>query len=158
MIKGNLRRRIIALCAAFAAVLATAIAASPAASADSTRTMVLSFSCGTGLPYGLYIDIWTSGTGWQGWYSPPGTSYAVGNTKVFTISVPTYGFMFSYEPSYCDNQPSGTGPMWEGYDYGINAGTSTITANGGCADYTYSPGYGQNYLFYYCSISSLSYA
>jgi len=157
MIKRSLRRRIIALCAATAAVLATAIAASPAASADSTRTMVLSFSCGTGLPYGLYIDI-NTGAGWSGWYSPPGSSYAVGTTKVFTISVPTSGFLFSYEPSYCDNQPSSSGyPLWEGYDYGINAGTSTITANGGCADYTYSVGYGQSYLLYYCSITSLTY-
>lgn len=152
MIKRSLRRKALALCSASVAVLATTVAASPPASADATRTMVLSFSCGTGLPYGLYIS-----TG-SGWYSPPGTSYAVGTTKVFTISVPTSGFLFSYQPSYCDNQPTGGGyPMWEGYDYGINAGTSTITANGGCADYTYSTGYMQTYLFYYCSLSSISY-
>lgn len=153
MIKRNLRRRIIALCAAFAAVLATAIAASPAASADSTRTMVLAFSCDTGLPYGLYIDLYTS-SGWGGWYSPPGTSYADGNTKVFTISVPTYGFTLAYKPSYCTNQQSGTLEL-ESDDYGVNAGTSTITALGHCADYQYS--YYGTWLIYDCSISSLTY-
>jgi len=152
MIKRSLRRRIVALCSASAAILATTVAASPPASAD-TRTMLLSFSCSTGLPYGLYID-----TG-SGWYSPPGSSYAVGTTKVFTISIPTNGIFFSYKPSYCDNQPTNAGyPMWEGYDYGINAGTSTVNASGNCADYTYSVGYGQSYLFYYCSISSLTYS
>ncbi|MFL6117184.1 MAG: hypothetical protein ACJ786_38405 [Catenulispora sp.] len=152
MIKRSLRRRIIALCSAGAAVLATTVAASAPASADSTRTMVLSFSCDTGLPYGLYID-----TG-SGWYSPPGTSYASGTTKVFTISIPTTGGTFRYQPSYCDNQPQvpGAYPMWEGYTYGINAGTSTITANGHCADYEYDY-YAARYLFYYCSISSLTY-
>jgi hypothetical protein len=153
MIKRSLRRRIIALCSASAAVLATtAIAASPPASADSTRTMVLSFSCSTGLPYGLYID-----TG-SGWYSPPGSSYAVGTTKVFTISIPTNGFSFRYQPSYCDNQPQvpGAYPMWEGYTYGINAGTSTVTAGGNCADYEYDY-YWARYLFYYCSLGSVTY-
>lgn len=156
MVNRTLRRKVLALCSAIAAVLAMTTAASPPASADATRTMVLSFSCGTGLPYGLYIDI-NTGSGWSGWYSPPGTSYANGTTKVFTISVPTSGFLFEYEPGYCDNQPTGEGPLWEGYDYGVNAGTSTVTANGGCADYTYSPSYGVSYLFYYCSITSLTY-
>ncbi|ACU72645.1 hypothetical protein Caci_3743 [Catenulispora acidiphila DSM 44928] len=152
MIKRNLRRRIIALCSASAAILATTVAASPPASADS-RTMVLSFSCATGLPYGLYIN-----TG-SGWYSPPGSSYADGTTKVFTISIPTNSMNFQYQPSYCDNQPTDGGyPMWEGYTYGIGAGTSTVNAVGGCADYTYSVGYGLNYLLYYCSISSLTYS
>jgi len=152
MIKRSLRRRIVAICAAGAAVLATTTAAAPSASADSTRTMVLSFSCGTGLPYGLYID-----TG-SGWYSPPGSSYAVGTTKVFTISVPTSASSFAYEPSYCDNQPSVRGyAMWEGYTYSISPGTSTINAGGTCADYEYDY-YGYAYLLYYCSISSLTYS
>lgn len=152
MIKGSLRKRIIALCAASAAVLATTIAAPPAASADTMRTMVLSFSCDTGLPYGLYINVGS------GWYSPPGSSYADGITKVFTISIPASASVFYYEPSYCDNQPmSGGYPTYGGYSYSINPGTSTINALGHTADYTYSF-YGSTYLLYYCSISSLTYS
>ena len=152
MINRSLRRKIAALGSAAVAVLATTTASVPSASADATRTMVLSFSCDTGLPYGLSIN-----TG-SGWYSPPGTSYADGTTKVFTISIPTSGMTFEYQPSYCDNQPTGGGyPMWEGYSYGINAGTSTVTAIGHVADYTYSISYGVTYLFYYGSISSLTY-
>jgi hypothetical protein len=148
----SLRSRILVLCSASAAVLATTVAASPPASAD-TRTMVLSFSCSTGLPYGLSID-----TG-SGWYSPSGSSYADGTTKVFTISLPTNAMTFRYEPLYCDDQPMNAGyPLWEGYSYGISAGTSTVHAIGNTADYTYSVGYGMNYLLYYCSISSLTYS
>ncbi|NUR57173.1 MAG: hypothetical protein HOV87_00440 [Catenulispora sp.] len=151
MVKRSLRRRIAALCSVSAAVLATTVAASAPASAD-TRTMVLSFSCDTGLPYGLYIN-----TG-SGWYSPPGSSYADGTTKVYTISIPTSTISFSYQPTYCDNQPQGGGyPMWEGYNYGISGGTSTVHAIGRVADYNYSPGYGVTYLFYYCSLSSVTY-
>ena len=152
MVKRSLRRRIVALCSTGAAILATTVAASPPASADTMRTMVLSYSCGTGLPYGLYIN-----TG-SGWYSPPGSSYAVGSTKVFTISIPASVSSFAYEPSYCENQPQVRGyPLWEGYTYGISPGTSTINASGYCADYEYDY-YGYAYLLYYCSISSLTYS
>lgn len=152
MIKRSPRRKIAALCSAGVAVLAMTTASAPSASADSTRTMVLSFSCGTGLPYGLSIN-----TG-SGWYSPPGSSYASGTTKVFTISIPASASSFAYQPTYCDNQPTVRGyPMWEGYTYSISPGTSTITAGGGCADYEYDY-YGYAYLLYYCSISSLTYS
>ncbi|OLE23591.1 MAG: hypothetical protein AUG49_15645 [Catenulispora sp. 13_1_20CM_3_70_7] len=151
MTKRSLRRRIIALCSASAAVLATTVAASAPASADSTRTMVLSFSCSTGLPYGLYIDVGS------GWYSPPGSSYAVGTTKVFTISIPTSGSYFRYQPSFCDNQPQVPSyPMWEGYTYSLDAGTSTITASGNCADYEFDY-YQSRYLLYYCSMGPVTY-
>jgi hypothetical protein len=153
MIRRGTRRNRIAVGATLAAAGLVSLAVAPAASADTMRTLNLSFSCATGLPYGLEVN-----TG-SGWYYPSGSSYAVGTTKVFTVSIPASATMLEYQPTYCDNQPTGGGyPLWEGYSYGIAPGTSTVNAVGGCADYTYSLGYGVTYLLYYCSISSLTYS
>jgi hypothetical protein len=151
--KTGWRRRGRAFGATLAAVGLAALAMPSAASADTMRTLNLAFSCATGLPYGLEVN-----TG-SGWYYPNGSSYASGTTKYFTVYIPASASMLEYQPTYCDNQPTGGGyPMWEGYSYGISPGSSTINATGGCQDYNYSVGYGVTYLFYYCSISSLSYS
>jgi hypothetical protein len=157
MIKSGLRRRAVAFCSAIAAVLLVALATSPPASADTMRTLNLSFTCDTGLPYGLLVDTY-NGSSWSGWYGPSGSSYAVGTTKYFTVSIPASAVLLEYQPTYCDNEPPPYSPMWEGYDYGLSAGTSTINATGRCQDYTYSPGYNVTYLFFYCSLSSLTYS
>lgn len=153
MVKRVLRGRTLALCAALATVGLTSLAVAPTASADTMRTLNLSFSCETGLPYGLQVD-----TG-SGWYSPNGSSYAVGTVKYFTVYIPASASSLEYQPLYCDNQPSGQGPLNSGYPYTITPGTSTINATGYCEDYNYSiGGYGDGYLIYNCSIRSLSYS
>jgi hypothetical protein len=160
MIKRGLRGRAVALSAAIAAVLLAALALSPAARADTTRTLNLSFYCDTGLPYGLLVDTY-NGSAWSGWYSPPGSSYAAGTTKYYSVSISSSAVLLEFQPTYCDNEPSDAGYnyMWEGDDYGLSAGTSTINATGGrCADYTYSVGYGVEYPFYVCTIGSLTYS
>lgn len=141
---------------AFFAMLATvglaSLAVSPAASADTMRTVNLAFSCATGLPYGLEVNTGSS------WYYPNGSSYAVGTTKYFTVYIPASASTFAFQPSYCDNQPTGGGyPLWEGYTYNITPGTSTINATGYVNDYNYDYS-GYAYLLYYCSLSSLSYS
>jgi hypothetical protein len=153
MLTRGLRRRGAALCAAIGAVGLTSLAVAPAASADTMRTLNLAFSCSTGLPYGLEVN-----TG-SGWYYPSGSSYAVGDVKYFTVSIPASAGSLAYQPSFCDNQPTGGGyPLWEGYTYGLTPGTSTVNASGNCNDYNYSVGFGVTYLFYYCSLSSLTYS
>lgn len=151
MVNRALRGRRPAFIAVLAAVGLASLAVSPAASADTMRTMNLAFSCATGLPYGLEVN-----TG-SGWYYPDGSSYASGTTKYFTIYIPASASMFEFQPSYCDGQPTNYGsPMWAGYTDSITPGTSTINATGYCNDYGY--GYsGSNYLFYFCSVNSQSY-
>jgi hypothetical protein len=151
MVKMGLRgwRRVFAT---LAAVALASLAVPPAASADTMRTLKLAYSCATGLPYGLEVS-----TG-AGWYYPDGSSYAVGTTKYFTVYIPASASTFAFQPSYCDNQPmSRSYPIWQGATYSITPGTSTINADGYCNDYTYDYS-GYTYLFYYCSLSSLSYS
>jgi hypothetical protein len=131
------------------ALLASATA--PAASADSMRTLNLSLTCATGLAYGLEAN-----TG-SGWFYPVGSSYASGTTKYYTVSIPASATSLEVQPTYCDNQPTGYGPYFVGYSYGITPGTSTINVNGNCLDYSYNPGYGEEDLLYYTSLSSLTY-
>lgn len=135
------------LFATLAAAGLASLAVSPTASADTTRTLNLAFSCATGLPYGLQVN-----TG-SGWYYPDGSSYAVGTTKYFTVFIPASASTLAFQPGFCDNQPiNGGDPLWTGYTYSITPGTSTINATGYCNDYTYSY-YGSTYLFYSCSLS-----
>ena len=141
---------------AFLAILSSiglgSLALAPAASADTTRTVNLAYSCATGLPYGLEVN-----TG-SGWYYPDGSSYAVGTTKYFTVYISASAGSFAFQPSFCDNQPQvNSYPMWEGYTYSITPGTSTINATGYTNDFEYDYS-GYRYLFYYSSISSLSYS
>jgi hypothetical protein len=152
MFKRGLRGRSAAIGAAMATIALVALGAAPSASADTTRTLTLSFSCDTGLPYGLTINTDRS------WYTPSYSSYAVGSTKVYTISIPTSAISFAYQPIYCDNQPSyyNSGPITEGGSYSIAAGTGAVNALGRCADYVYSY-YGSNFLIYDCTISSITY-
>jgi hypothetical protein len=157
MFKAGLRRRAVTLSSAIAGVMLLGFAASPNASADTMRTLNLTLTCATGLPYGLLIN------NGSGWYSPdaPGTTYASGTTKYYTVYIPASAGTLEFQPTYCDNQPPynlGGSPQWEGYSYGISPGTSTVNATGYVNDYSYSIGYGMTYLFYYCSINSLTYS
>jgi hypothetical protein len=134
-----------------AGAVLTFAAPSPAL-ADSTRTLNLSFSCATGLPYGLQVN-----TG-SGWYTPSGSSYIAGNVKVFTVSISAGATLLQYMPGYCDNEPSGgSGPDPWWHSTSLTPGTSTITATGSCQDFTYNFGGGQPALIFDCTISSLSY-
>lgn len=155
MINRGLRRRAVAFWSVIATGLLLTLATSSAASADTMRTFNLPISCTTGLPYGLLVN------NGSGWYYPDGSSYASGDVKYFTVSIPSSATTLAVEPGSCDNQdPSGepySGPYWSGYSYNITPGTSTISANGSCLDYVYSAGFGQNYLLYYCSLSSITY-
>jgi len=154
MINKGLRRRAVTFWSAIAAGLLLTLVTSPAASADTMRTFKLAISCTTGELYGLEVN------NGSGWYSPAGSSYVSGGVKYFTISIPASATTLAVEPDFCDNQdPSGelySGPYWAGYSYKITPGTSAISADGSCLDYVYSS-YGQNFLLYYCSLSSITY-
>jgi hypothetical protein len=77
-----------------AAVMLWAFGTSPSASADSTRTLNLAFSCTTGLPYGLLISNSSS------WYVPSsGSSYAVGNTKTYTLPISASATSLAFQPT-----------------------------------------------------------
>jgi len=147
MVIRALRGRKQALLAITAAVGLASLTVSPAASADTTRTLNLAISCATGLPYGLEVN-----TG-SGWYYPDGSSYAVGTTKYFTVYIPAGASTLAYQPGFCDGQPTwGEGPFWEGYTYNITPGTSTINATGYINDYGYTYN-GTTYILFYCSMS-----
>jgi hypothetical protein len=156
MIKGRLRRGAFAFGTVVAAAALASIALSPAASAQGTRTLNLALTCSTGEPYGLAVDTYDGS--WSGWYYPSGSSYAVGTTKYYSVSIDAGATLLEFQPSYCDNEPTlpNANYMWEGDDYGLTAGTSAISATGNCDDYEYSAGYDVNYLFYVCTLSSLT--
>jgi hypothetical protein len=143
----GVRGRAAAAGSAVAASLLLTLATSPAASADTMRTLNLDFYCATGEAYGLEVD-----TG-SGFYTPNGSSYAVGEVKSFTVFIPAGATTLRFMPLYCDNQPSYTNPSTVWRPYSLTAGTSTINADGYCQDYSY---YG--YLVYDCTISSLTYS
>jgi hypothetical protein len=152
MVKKGARPRLVAFASALASGLLLSLAVAPAASADTTRTLNLSFSCGTGLPYGLQVN-----TG-SGFYAPSGTSYAVGNTKYFTVSISASATSLQYMPYGCANQPAASsGPIPGYHSYSLTAGTSTINASGICQDYSLSYG-GPAVLVFDCTISSLTYS
>jgi hypothetical protein len=146
MITRRLRRTLAALSSAAAAVLLFSAAVPQSASADSMRTFTLALSCSSGLPYGLSVD---SGSGW---YYPDGSSYASGGVKYFTVYVPASATTLAINTGVCGNETQT--PYWEGYRYGITAGTSTISANGNCQDMYVYPGP----FVRYCSLTSLTYS
>ena len=148
------RTRVVPTGLAVAVVALSTFAAPPAAMADATRTLNLSYTCATGEPYGLLVN-----TG-SGYYSPSGSSYVVGNVKNFTVTIPASATTLQYMPLSCDNQPasnSGSTTWWRP-PYNLTPGTSTINANGSCQDYSYNYGWGSTILIFDCSISSLTYS
>lgn len=152
MIEASLLRRAVAFLSAIAAAALLAFATSPAASADTTRTLNIALSCDSGgaIGYGLSVN------NGSGWYYPNGSSYLVGNIKYFTVFIPASATTLAINTS-CDDglvNPYGNGPFWEGYYYTITSGTSTISANGNCIDEYVYPGP----LVTYCSLSSLTYS
>lgn len=152
MMSGLMRGRVAAIGLSVAAAALSTFAAPSSAMADSTRTLNLSFTCATGLPYGLQVN-----TG-SGWYMPNGSSYASGNYKFFTVSISAGATSLQYMPLYCDNEPSGGSgpdPWWRSAS--ITPGASAINATGYCQDYNYNYGGGQPALIFDCSISSLTY-
>ncbi|HUN30473.1 MAG TPA: hypothetical protein VMU95_00520 [Trebonia sp.] len=157
MIKKALPRRAVAFGTALAAAALAAATVAPAASADTTRTLNLAFTCATGEPYGLSVDTY-NGSAWSGWYYPSGSSYAVGTTKYFSVSISASAQILDFQPSYCDNEPTlpNANYMWEGDDYALPGGTAPIDATGSCNDYEYSAGFNENFLFYVCTLSSLT--
>ncbi|WP_333767497.1 hypothetical protein [Streptomyces sp. IBSBF 2435] len=146
MIAERLRKRLIALSSATAAVVLIALAAPQSASADTMRTFNVALSCSSGLPYGLSVD------NGSGWYYPSGSSYASGNTKYFTVSIPASASALAINTGFCDNETQT--PYWEGYRYSIVPGTSTISANGNCQDMYVYPGP----FVRYCSVTALTYS
>lgn len=132
---------------AVAAGLLLTLATSPAASADTMRTLNLNFSCATGEAYGLEVN-----TG-SGFYAPDGSSYVVGDVKYFTVYIPASATTLEYMPLSCDNEPSYTNPSAVWRPYSLTPGTSTINATGFCQDYSF---YGN--LVFDCTISSLTYS
>jgi hypothetical protein len=153
MNKAALKRGITILSAAASSLLLT-LAVSPAASANTTRTLNLSIVCATGEAYGLQID-----TG-SGFYQPSsGSSYVVGDVKYFTVPISASATTLQVMPLSCDNQPTGypgPDPAWE--PHSITPGTSTISASTYCQDYNYSYGYGQGALIFDCPITNLTYS
>ena len=147
MIKRCLRRRAVAFWSAIAIGLLLTLATSPAASAGTTRTLNLTFSCSTGAAFGMEVS---TGGAWSSF------NYSGDESGEFTVSIPASATTLEYSPASCDGQdPSGelySGPYWSGYSYTITPGTSTINANGSCLDYVYSYE-GGNALLYYCSLS-----
>jgi hypothetical protein len=142
----RLRKRLIAIFSAIAAVALVSLAAPQSASADTMRTFNVALTCTTGLPYGMSVD------NGSGWYYPNGSSYASGTTKYFSVYIPASASSLAINTGYCDNQPQT--PYWEGYSYSITPGTSTISANGDCRDMYVYPG---PYVRY-CSLTSLTYS
>jgi hypothetical protein len=110
------------------------------------RTFNLALTCYSGLPYGLAVDFGS------GWYYPAGSSYASGETKYFSVYIPASAGSLAINTSYCDNETLGA--TWEGYNYSITPGNSTIGANGYCEDQDVYPGA----FVRYCSLSSLTYS
>lgn len=148
MTKKGVRGRLAAAGSAVAAGLLLTLAVSPAASADTMRTLNLNFRCATGEPYGIEIATNESG----GWYTPDGSSYAVGDTKYFTIYIPASATTFYYMPLSCAGEPVASNPSAVYRPISLTAGTSTINATGFCQDYSF---YG--YLLFDCTVSSLTY-
>jgi len=128
MLTRGLRRRVIALWSAIAAVLLFAVAVPPAASADTMRTLNVALSCSTGLPYGLSVN------NGSGWYYPSGSSYAVGDTKYFTVSIPASANEIAIDTTYCDGEQSQYyGAVWNGGYSSLTPGTSTVNGYGNCS-------------------------
>jgi hypothetical protein len=152
MISRYVRNRSVAIGSAAAASVLLTLAASSPASADATRTLNLSFTCATGEPYGLQVN-----TG-SGFYMPNGSSYAVGATKYFTVTISASASTLTFMPYSCENEPTGgTGPVEGGYATSIIPGTSTITTTGYCEDYNYNWGGWAPALIFDCTLSSVSY-
>ena len=152
MMKNGAHRKAIAIGAVAAAGLLSTVAVSPAASADTTRTLNLSFSCATGEAYGLLVD-----TG-SGFYAPDGSSTVAGSLKTFTVFIPAAATSLRYMPLSCANEPQGgNGPAADWSVIGLTPGTSTINAYGSCQDYVYNA-YGVKELIMDCSVSSLAYS
>jgi hypothetical protein len=140
------------------AVIATAVlfsgAGSPAASADTMRTVNVALSCSSGIvPFGMSVN------NGSGWYYPNGSSYAVGATKYFTVFIPASASSFAFDTMcYYDSleyngqafYPAG---YWEGYTYSLTPGTSTVTMT---ASLWRGPGYPGPWVKY-ATVSSLSY-
>ncbi len=127
MIRKGLHRRANAIWVAIATVLLFASTASPAASADTMRTLNVALSCSSGIvPFGLSVN------NGSGWYYPNGSSYAVGGTKYFTVFIPASASSFAFDTKCYYNideyygyvsYPDGS---WQGYTYSLTPGTSTI--------------------------------
>jgi hypothetical protein len=148
MIKKGALTRAVAIGSAVAASLLLMLATSSAASADAMRTLNLSIRCGTGEAYGLQVD-----TG-SGFYAPSGSSYVVGTTKYFTVSIPASAATLQVLPYSCAGQPAGTnGSTALFHPYSITPGTSTINADAFCNDYSF---YGV--LIFDCAFRSLAYS
>jgi len=149
----RVRNRAVAVGAAAAAGVLLTLAVSSPASADATHTLNLSFTCSTGEPYGLQVN-----TG-SGFYMPSGSSYAVGATKYFTVTISASATTLTFMPYSCENEPTGgTGPVEGGYATTITPGTSTINASGYCEDYNYNWGGWSSTLIFDCTINGLSYS
>ena len=151
MIARSLRRAALALGVAIAAAAMLAAVTPSSASADALRPLNVSLSCSQGgLPYGYSVN-----TG-SGWYTPAasGDATVVGGTKTFHLLIPTTATSLAVN-TYCNGQQ---GTLWQGYTYGISAGTSTINASGYCNTYQYSVGYGITYWLTYCSLPSITYS
>jgi len=150
MMTRGIRGRFIAIGAALAASSLSMLATSPAASADTMRTLNLSISCAGGEAYGLQVN---DGTG-NGFYTPAGTSSMVGGVKDFVVAIHASGTYLWVMPVACDGEPTGAygqSAIWD--PYYITPGTSTINARAFCQDYNY---YGE--LLFDCSISNVSYS
>jgi hypothetical protein len=127
MISNGSRRRVNAIRVAIATVALFAGIASPPASADTMRTLNVALSCSSGIvPFGLSVN------NGSGWYYPSGSSYAVGGTKYFTVSIPASASLFEFDTKCYYNideyygyvfYPDGS---WLGYSYSLTPGTSTI--------------------------------
>ena len=158
MIRKGLRRTTDVIWAALVAVLlfaGTTSAATPAASADTMRTLNVALSCSSGIvPFGLSVN------NGSGWYYPNGSSYAVGGTKYFTVFIPASATMLAFDTRCYYNMEEYYGYVfypdgyWEGYTYSIVQGTSTINATASLWRGPVAPGPWVKYA----TISSLSYS
>jgi hypothetical protein len=149
MISKGLLRTTIAVSSAIAATALVVTAPAPAALADSTRQLNLTLTCQTGLPFGLEVSV----NGGGSWFSPAGSSFASGNSKIYNVAIPASATSLEVQPTFCDNQLPGNGPNFEGNVYSITPGPGNLVATGNTNDFTYSPGFGQEYLLYVTSLA-----
>jgi hypothetical protein len=149
------RRRKAALGTVCAVAALVAAATPQAAMADTMRTLSVPVGCASGIvPFGLSVN------NGSGWYYPTGSSYSVGATKYFTVSIPstatslaldTFCYYSTQEYNGQVSYPDGT---WEGYTYAITAGTSTINTTASCVREPVYPGPWVRY----CSLSAITYS